>query len=215
MTVKEFFSWKTNGFFWKNVLGMILLFVVLLLGVLKGLDVYTRHGEAVEVPDVKGLSADEAARTLRARGLEAVVADSVYVKGESANVVLDLKPQSGHKVKEGRTVYLTINTLNVPLRLVPDVADNSSMRQAQAKLTAAGFKLSTIELINGEQDWVYGVKYRGRELASGEKIPQGATLTLVVGNGQGAVQAADSLTTDDENPDGTQGQTTTQEDGWF
>ena len=30
--------------------------------------------------------------------------------------MLDLNPGVGQKVKEGRTIYLTINTLSIPLR---------------------------------------------------------------------------------------------------
>ena len=99
---------------------------------------------------------------LRNHGLVCVVSDSNYVKNKPAGSILELTPSAGQKVKEGRTIYLTINTLDVPLRLVPDVADNSSVRQAQAKILAAGFKLSESELISGEKDWVYGVKYKGR-----------------------------------------------------
>ena len=88
------------------------------------------------------------------------------------------------RVKEGRTVYLTINTLNIPLQEVPDVADNSSVRQAEARLLAAGFKLTGNDSIPGEKDWVYAVKYRGDSLAIGAKVPIGATLTLVIGNGE-------------------------------
>ena len=40
------------------------------------------------------------------------------------------------------------------------------MRQAQARLLAAGFKLSENEHIAGEKDWVYGVKYKGRTLTN-------------------------------------------------
>ena len=83
--------------------------------------------------------------------------------------------------------------MDVPLRLVPDVADNSSVRQAQAKILAAGFKLSENELISGEKDWVYGVKYKGRQLNMGDKVPVGATLTLLVGDGETQVQDSDSL----------------------
>ena len=106
------------------------------------------------------------------------VSDSSYVKNKPAGSILDVTPSVGQKVKEGRIIYLTINTLNIPLRPVPDVADNSSMRQAQAKILAAGFKLSENEMIPGEKDWVYGVKYMGRQLEMGDKVPVGATLTL-------------------------------------
>ena len=193
MTIKEFFSFKTNKYFWLNLIAMMAVVILLLFGVLKWLDVYTRHGEAVVVPDVKGMTVGEAEMLLRNHGLVCVVSDSNYVKNKPAGSILELNPSAGRKVKEGRTIYLTINTLDVPLRLVPDVADNSSVRQAQAKILAAGFKLSENELISGEKDWVYGVKYKGRQLNMGDKVPVGATLTLLVGDGETQVQDSDSL----------------------
>lgn len=193
MTIKEFFSFKTNKYFWLNLIAMMAVVILLLFGVLKWLDVYTRHGEAVVVPDVKGMTVGEAEMLLRNHGLVCVVSDSNYVKNKPAGSILELTPSAGQKVKEGRTIYLTINTLNVPLRLVPDVADNSSVRQAQAKILAAGFKLSESELISGEKDWVYGVKYKGRQLSMGDKVPVGATLTLLVGDGETQVLDSDSL----------------------
>lgn len=193
MTIKEFFSFKTNKYFWLNLIAMVAVVILLLFGVLKWLDVYTRHGEAVVVPDVKGMTVGEAEMLLRNHGLVCVVSDSNYVKNKPAGSILELNPSAGQKVKEGRTIYLTINTLDAPLRLVPDVADNSSVRQAQAKILAAGFKLSESELISGEKDWVYGVKYKGRQLNMGDKVPVGATLTLLVGDGETQVQDSDSL----------------------
>ena len=193
MTIKEFFSFKTNKYFWLNLIAMMAVVILLLFGVLKWLDVYTRHGEAVVVPDVKGMTVGEAEMLLRNHGLVCVVSDSNYVKNKPAGSILELNPSAGQKVKEGRTIYLTINTLDVPLRLVPDVADNSSVRQAQAKILAAGFKLSENELISGEKDSVYGVKYKGRQLNMRDKVPVGATLTLLVGDGETQVQDSDSL----------------------
>ena len=192
MTIKEFFSFKTNKYFWLNLIAMVAVVILLLFGVLKWLDVYTRHGEAVVVPDVKGMTVGEAEMLLRNHGLVCVVSDSNYVKNKPAGSILELNPSAGQKVKEGRTIYLTINTLDAPLRLVPDVADNSSVRQAQAKILAAGFKLSESELISGEKDWVYGVKYKGRQLNMGDKVPVGATLTLLVGDGETQIQDSDS-----------------------
>jgi len=88
--------------------------------------------------------------------------------------------------------------LSIPQVPVPGVADNSSVRQAQARMLASGFKLNEIEYMAGERDWVYGVKYRDRLLSSGEKIPVGATLTLVVGNGEDIAQMDDSLDVDSQ-----------------
>ena len=164
MTIKEFFSFKTNKYFWLNLIAMVAVVILLLFGVLKWLDVYTRHGEAVVVPDVKGMTVGEAEMLLRNHGLVCVVSDSNYVKNKPAGSILELNPSAGQKVKEGRTIYL-----------------------------AAGFKLSESELISGEKDWVYGVKYKGRQLNMGDKVPVGATLTLLVGDGETQVQDRDSL----------------------
>lgn len=210
MTIKEFFSFKANRFFWVNIIAMVVVAVLIVFGALKGLDIYTCHGQAVVVPDVKGMSVSEAEKMFRDQGLTYVVSDSNYVKNKPSGIILDLNPSVGQKVKEGRTIYLTINTLSTPLCVVPDVADNSSVRQAQAKLMAAGFKLTENRMVSGEKDWVYGVIYQGHQLQIGDKAPIGATLTLMVGDGvqsagadsvdmveDAAISADDSGTEDD------------------
>lgn len=216
MTIKEFFSFRTNKFFWLNLVAMIVVVVALLFGVLKWLDVYTRHGEAVVVPDVKGMTVDEATKMFSSHGLVCVVSDSNYVKNKAAGIVLDVNPGAGQKVKEGRTIYLTINTLSIPLRAVPDVADNSSLRQAQAKVLAAGFKLNEVHLVPGEKDWVYGIQYQGRPLEAGEKVPLGAFLTLMVGNGEDDTLDGDSTAITEEILEPVSSESSsTQDDSWF
>lgn len=215
MTIKEFFSFKANKYFWVNIIGMVVVACVALFITLKGLDIYTRHGEAVVVPDIKGMQVEEAERYLHNHGLTCLVSDSSYVKNKPAGSVLELTPAAGQKVKEGRTIYLTINTLDVPLRAVPDVADNSSVRQAQAKILASGFKLAENQVVSGEKDWVYGVKYKGRSLRSGEKIPIGATLTLMVGNGT-TDDLLESDSTGNVEPTGNaNAESATTDESWF
>lgn len=193
MTIKEFFSFRQNKYFWVNIIAMVVVVIVLIFVVLKGLDMYTRHGEAVVVPNVKGMGVEEAEKMFRNHGLNCIVSDSNYVKNLPAGVILEYNPAAGQKVKEGRTIYMTINTLDVPMRSVPDVADNSSLRQAQAMIFASGFKLAENQFVAGEKDWVYGVKYQGRQLSTGEKVPAGSTLTLMVGDGGELPMETDSL----------------------
>jgi beta-lactam-binding protein with PASTA domain len=192
MTIKEFFSFNKNRLFWGNLLAMIIVICLLVFIVLEALDSYTRHGQAILVPDAKGMNVRQAEELFRGKGLRCVVSDSVYVKDKPAGHIIDHIPAGGRKVKDGRTIYLTINTLNVPLQLVPDVADNSSLRQAQARILASGFKLTANELARGVKDWVYEIKYNGRTLEPGDKVPVGSTLTLVVGDGSGEISENDS-----------------------
>lgn len=215
MTIKEFFSLKANKYFWVNIIAMIVVVSLVVFIVLKGLDVYTRHGEAVVVPDVKGMTSNEAEMLFRNHGLMCVVSDSSYVKNKPAGIILELNPSAGQKVKEGRTVYLTINTLDIPLRPVPDVADNSSVRQAQAKILATGFKLNENQIVPGEKDWVYGVKYQGRQLMTGDKVPMGATLTLMVGDGSSLSDMNEDSTGVDAVEEPTATESSVQDESWF
>ena len=158
------------------------MLIIITLGTLVWLDSYTRHGEAHIVPDVKNKNIVEAEMILNESTMKCVVVDSNYVKGVPEGMVLEQIPVAGAKVKEGRTIYLTITTTSVPLVQLPDIIDNSSIRQAEAKLKSMGFKLTEPELVPGEQDWIYGIKYRGRDLKSGDKVPNEAMLTLCVGD---------------------------------
>lgn len=197
MTIKEFFSFRTNRFFWLNILAMPVVLILLVFATLRWLDSYTHHGEAVVVPDVKHKPVPEAQKILAEQGLQSVVADSTYVKTLPPGCVLEYNPSMNQKVKLGRTIYLTVNTTNVPLVDLPDVADNSSLREAEARLLAAGFKLMPNDTVPGDKDWVYGVKFEGRVLGLKEKVPQGAFLTIVVGDGLVSTEVfRDTLTTD-------------------
>ncbi|MBM6757556.1 PASTA domain-containing protein [Bacteroides mediterraneensis] len=182
ITLKEFFSFKKNRFFWLNLIAMIVVVIGACWGTLLWLDHYTHHGEAYVVPNVKNKTLGEAQLALHNQKLEGLVVDSSYVKGLPDGMILDQNPAGGARVKEGRTIYLTVTTSKVPLVKLPDLIDNSSLRQAEAKLKAMGFRLTEPEYVSGEQDWIYGIKYRGRSLMSGDKIPHEAILTLCVGN---------------------------------
>lgn len=193
--LKDFFSFKHNRFFWLNLIGMVIVVIGCIGGTLFWLDAYTHHGQSYVVPDIKHKSLEQAQLLLQNQQMQGIVVDSTFVKELSPGIVLEQKPEAGMRVKEGRTVYLTINTCEVPRVRIPDIIDNSSVRQAAAKLKAMKFKLTEPELVPGEQDWVYGIKYRGRKLKSGDRVPFEALLTLCIGN----THLRDSLTTDSLN----------------
>lgn len=184
MTIKTFFAKLTSKIIWVNLLVMFLFIVALIIGSWIGLKRYTRHGVAITVPNVKGMRVNDAQRVLERQGLHAVVADSGYNKTLPSGTVLEQIPANESQVKPGRDIYLTINTTQTPTLQMPDIADNSSLREAQARLVAMGLKLSPCEYVDGEKDWVYGVKYRGRNVFHGDRIPIDAELTLQVGSGK-------------------------------
>jgi hypothetical protein len=163
---------------------MALVIIALGFGVKYGLEVYTHHGEGVDVPNLVKMSASNARLLLSEKGLELMVADSGYNKRLPADCVLAQSPSPGMQVKEGHVIYVTINSPSSPTFPIPDLVDNSSYREAEAKLTALGFRLLPPKRIFGERDWVYGILSRGRHLNTGDRASIEWPLTLVIGNGQ-------------------------------
>jgi beta-lactam-binding protein with PASTA domain len=96
---------------------------------------------------------------------------------------LEQSPEPGECVKSGHIIYVTINSPHSPTITLPDVIDNSSLREAMAKLTSMGFKLGTPQYISGEKDWVYGILVRGHHVVAGDKISIEDALIIQVGNG--------------------------------
>lgn len=167
-----------------NLLAMLAVVIVLPYLVLLWLDSYTHHGEAYSVPDVCGMQLEEAKELLRKNNLDLEIVDYKYKKGAAENEVVEQSPVANAKVKEGRKIMLTMSSSSKPMAVVPSVVDNSSLREAEARLKAAGFVIADVVTIKGEKDWVYAVKYNGRELSNGESIPREARLVIVVGSGE-------------------------------
>ena len=187
MNVKEFMSKimsKVGGFYViLNLLGMALVVVVLCLIVKFGLAVYTHHGEGIAVPDLKGMSYHKARLLLEENQLNIVVSDSGFVKTMPADCILAQTPGFGSKVKSGHTIYVTVNSPSSPTFTIPDIVDNSSFREAEAKLMAMGFRLTEPQKVVGEKDWVYGIICRGRRVSNGDRVPIDYPLTLMIGTG--------------------------------
>ncbi len=179
--MSTFFRKLFSPVIWGNLLAMLIVAVGLLIGLRIWLDKYTHHGERIEVPDVTGKMSIEARGTLQMSGLRAEVVDSSYNASLPAGVILSQKPTGGSFVKEGREIELTINSLTVPTMVLPDIAGNCSVREAQDRLMNLGFKLDPIEYVDGDAGWVYGMKCDGKEVYNGQKVPQGATIVLLVG----------------------------------
>lgn len=183
MDVKVFFGKFVSGYLWGHLLAMALVIVGLCFGVKYGLAIYTHHGEGIALPNLRGMSYAKAIEMMEEQGIYVVANDTGYNKKMEAGCVLLQTPGAGTKVKEGRTIFVTINSTSSPAVKIPDIIDNSSFREAQAKLTALGFRLLEPKVIDGERDWVYDVQAGGRSLQQGDMVPIETPLTLVIGNG--------------------------------
>lgn len=183
MKAKEFFGKFASPFLWGNLLAMALVVVLLALGVNYGLGLYTHHGEGIKVPKIEGMLYSNARSMVEADGLNIMVSDSGYNKNLAADCILAQNPGPGAIVKSGHTVYVTVNSPSSPTFAIPDVVDNCSFREAEAKLMAIGFKMLPPQYVSGEKDWVYGILCKGRRVSTGDHVSIDTPLTLMVGSG--------------------------------
>ncbi|MBR4709859.1 MAG: PASTA domain-containing protein [Bacteroidaceae bacterium] len=196
MNIDDFKKKLLAPILWGNLLAMVLVTVAICFGLWMWMNDYTRHGEKISVPNVVGQFEASAVYQLETLGLEAVVADSGYNRQLPPGTILEQLPAAGSEVKSGRSIYLTVNSTSAPMLVMPDIADNCSMREAEARLSALGFKLSPAEFVPGDKDWVIAVKCHGRNVVRGERLPAETYVTLVVGSG--TAEDLDSLAAEEE-----------------
>lgn len=168
-----------------NCLGMVIFLVAAVFGGLYWIDSYTLHGVGVEMPDLKGQNVNVAIKKLEAMGLRGEVSDTGYVENCEGDAVLDQSIRVGEKIKPGRWISLVVNSTQARKVALPaDIAGNCSLREAEMKLKARGFRIGPPEYILGDKNWVYEMKVGGRVVSAGTMIAVKTPITLVVGDGE-------------------------------
>jgi beta-lactam-binding protein with PASTA domain len=145
---------------------------------------YTRHGQSLEVPNLVGKKLDKAEGILSSCDLEYKILDSAYRADLPPNTIIDQIPKSGTKVKEGRTIYITLNSFNPPMVEIPDLVGKSSFKYAKMQLESYGLVVG--EPISKPSPYVNAlleILANGRPIGKNAKLPKGSTVTLVVGQG--------------------------------
>lgn len=167
----------------RNIVGVIVATIALVVASLLFINIYTRHGEEITVPNVCGMDQSVAEKKLEAMGLKMEVTDTGYVYNAAPLSVLEQSIKAGDKVKPGRIICVTINSDGPKQIAIPDIADNCSRREAEDKLRVLGFKLAATEYVVGDPEWVVGVKVNGKNVPAGTKVSVNSPITLVVGKG--------------------------------
>lgn len=183
MTIASFFNKFKSRFLWLNLLGMFCVVIIFVVILIFGMNIYTRHGKSISVPDLRGKMYTEVERLLEEAELSIVIVDTDYVKSMPDGCVLEQMPIAGSKVKAGRQIFVTVNSLKTPMLTLPNIIDNTSLREATAKLKAMGFKLGTPQAVYGDADWVYGVLANGRSVNNGDRIASDKILVIQYGGG--------------------------------
>lgn len=182
--LSSFIAFLKTKEFRKHVLIAAATIALLLFILIKSLDIYTRHGESNTVPNLKGMTLDQAMKLLADKNFKFEI-DSVYSIEKPHGTIMEQDPDPETQVKEGRTIYLSIVSMIPPHVKVPDLKD-VSLREATAILESYGLKVG--ELIykpDLAQNAVLALQMAGQEIKTGESIPKGSIIDLVLGDGYG------------------------------
>lgn len=181
----KFLQYLRTETFRKNLIGALIGLTVFLFIIVFTLRHYTRHNESVAVPTLKGMPIEDAIKKLREQGFEYEL-DSVYQVDKQPGLVIEQDPDPDTKVKENRTLYLTIITRTAPEVSFPELVEKTFV-EARAILNSYGLKLGdTTYVPDIARDVVLDIKFAGERLNAGRPIPKGSTIDLVLGNGMGA-----------------------------
>ena len=192
MSLRKFLTSKV--FFIQAAIALVII-VVLVFGIMKWLSYTTNHGEEITVPDLSKLSVELAEEKLDALDLEYVLLDTTeYQKDYPKFSVVKQDPIAGSNVKEGRKIYIKVNSDAYRDIVMPDLIEQT-LRQAEPTLKALGLELGekTYKPYLGK-DMVLEMRYKGRKLKAGDKIPKASKIDLVLGDGKvGFEEEVDSV----------------------
>lgn len=140
--------------------------------------VYLSSGsDEVEVPDLDGMSQDQARSALKAVGLELGNVTSVDSEKDKDRIVAQ-DPVTGTKVKKGTTIGVSVSNGKTAQVEIPTVVGTSS-EDAQAQLKALGLNV-TVEEVAGNQP---AGQVLSIEPGEGSKVEKNSTVKLKVSKG--------------------------------
>lgn len=165
---------------WLNLLLVPIVALTLFWLTIQFLDYWTNHGKTTEMPNVVGLDYYKARDILELKKFEVEV-DSIYNTQVKYGQVLDQSPKEKEVVKFGRTVYLKINSFYPEMKEIRDDLLHISSIQATKILESMGITRIKIKTVVGDNDdEVIDIKYKGRRVTKGTKIPVTGEIELTV-----------------------------------
>ncbi len=182
----DFLKKLWNNVVIRNILILVVVFFIVFYGSLIVLRFYTHHGEALSVPDARGLSIEDAGKLLESRKMRWHLSDSVYVTSAAPGTVVSQNPEPNAKVKENRNIFLVINAMMPEKVKMPNVV-GVSLRQAQSILTSSGLNVGKLRYEPDiAQNNVLRQVFEGKVITPGTEIIKGSNIDLVLGQGLSA-----------------------------
>ena len=148
------------------------------------IDVFTSHGQQVQVPDVRNMPLEKAIDILEDAGLRWEISDSTtFYENYKPGTVIDQDPKAKSYIKKIRIIYLSVNAMHAPIIPLPKLVDLPG-RQGLATLKAMGFKHVTMDSIPSENEGlILQVTVDGHSVKPGSPVSVNSKIKITVGDG--------------------------------
>ncbi len=141
----------------------------------------TRHNQEIVVPDLSGLTMDEAKKAARAAHLKIEVSDSLFLPKVPKGTIFRQSPLPGNLVKKNRRILLTINSIESKKIVMPSVI-GYSLRQAKAELEVKNLHVGRLIYVSDiATNNVLSQSINGRRIAPGSMVDAESEIDLEVG----------------------------------
>ncbi len=179
----DFFKFLITKKFLRHLGLAVAISLIMLLGILLWLKIYTHHGKTIVVPDLAGLTLEEVDDVTSSRRLRYEVVDSVFSTEMPRGTVIKQNPYSTSRVKKNRKIFLTMNAVNPEMVSMPQLI-GLSFRQARLALQNAGLIQGTITYRpDFAKNNVLQQMHGDTVINEGTIITKGAVIDLVLGMG--------------------------------
>lgn len=182
--MRNFFNFLKSKTFLIQIGLAIAVSVIIVFVVLGWLNQTTNHGEFVEVPDFSRQSVMEMRKSIEDAGLRYEVLDSANFNPDFPRFsIIEQNPVAGAKVKANRKIYFTVNPSGYKKVTVPKIIQVTK-RNASSMLKAVGLDVQRVTYVEElGKDMVYQLKYKGKYIKPGDKLPKTSKIELICGNG--------------------------------
>jgi len=166
--------------------------IVILAIVLIWLRFYTNHGEKIETPNFIGLTVENAQKLAEENDLRITI-DSVFSSRPKNTVILQSPifhtDSTESWVKNNRKIYLTVVKNSRQLVEIPDLLNAGGKSAVASKLAILGLNVKWTAQASPYKNAVLDVKFKGKKIRKGKKIPKGSVIEVFYGKGsQGGLQ---------------------------
>lgn len=173
----------------KSLIVAVIIFVIILIFNYIILPLYV-SGSEVMVPNVIGMTEEEAIKTLKDADFDPSIADTSFGVSLPPGSIFMQKPESGKFVKEGRSVFLFLSggdqIISVPL------LKGKTVRDARFALERLGLKLGNVEEVTSTQpkDMIFDQQYaEGTGIRKGQSVG----ISVSIGRGMGDITVPDLI----------------------